>query len=220
MLSQHTHLQQTLQDLGYTCSSSENFPSIPNSCIPLVSVLVDDLVHAQAKVTQLETQVHEANEKIKDLGVQLGSMAAMARKVGDDNARLRERLRELEWMDEKVVELEYLLREYKGPNNQGDKADLDRLGERVGNEELKMTREEDTAVRVKKLEKVLEARETELHHLETILLHQLSPSLSSPTPQSRIIYLEEHIRTLESVPPLLFLTDLDALHKVTGSEER
>jgi hypothetical protein len=129
----------------------------------------------------------------------------MARKVGDDNARLRERLREMEWVDEKVVELEYLLREYKGSNYHGEKADLDRLGERGVDEELKMTtREDDTAatVRVKKLEKALEARETELHHLETI------------------IYLEEHIRTLESVLPLLSLTDLDALHKVTGSEER
>ena len=121
MSSQHAHLQHTLQDLGYTCSTSQDFPSIPSSCIPLVSVLVDDLVHAQAKVTQLEIQVHEANEKIKDLGVQLGSMAAMARKVGDDNARLRERLREMEWVDEKVVELEYLLREYKGQTTMGIK---------------------------------------------------------------------------------------------------
>jgi hypothetical protein len=106
------HLIQALQSLGY--SSGSSFPELPLSCIPLISVLVDDLVHSRGKVTKLEKEVDEANGTCRDLRIRLGSLESMARKVGKDNNRLRGRLKDGEWHDEKIVELEYLLDGYKG----------------------------------------------------------------------------------------------------------
>ena len=112
-MTSHHHLQQNLESLGY-CTSPSPFPEIPLSCIPLISVLVDDLLHSRAKVTKLEKQVNEANDKVKELTMQLASTEIMARKVGDDNSRLRELLRDVEWKMENIIELEYIVNEYKG----------------------------------------------------------------------------------------------------------
>ena len=64
-------------------------------------------------MAKLEKQVDEANEKCRDLRIRLGSMETVARKTGEDNERLRGRLKEVEWKDEKIVELEYLVDGYK-----------------------------------------------------------------------------------------------------------
>lgn len=75
---------------------------------------MDDLLHSRAKVTKLEKEVDEVNEKYRGLRIRLGSMETMARKTGEDNERLRGRLKDAEWKDEKIVELEYLVDGYKG----------------------------------------------------------------------------------------------------------
>ena len=103
-------LPQRLQDLGYSASGSSSlFSDIPISCIPLVSVLVDDLLHSREKVTKLETQV---DDRVKDLRIQLARMESMVKRVGDDNIRLR---KEMQGKDEKIFELEDIVdEEYKG----------------------------------------------------------------------------------------------------------
>jgi hypothetical protein len=51
---------------------------------------------------------------------------------------------------------------------------------------------------MKKLEKAVDSRDIEIRDLEKILQHYLSAA-TLDNPHSRIIYLEEYIRTLESV---------------------
>lgn len=65
-------------------------------------------------MTKLEKEVDEAHGTCRDLRIRLGGLESMARKVGEDNNRLRGRLKDGEWKDEKIVELEYLLDGYEG----------------------------------------------------------------------------------------------------------
>jgi hypothetical protein len=117
--------------------------------------------------------------------------------------------------DEKILDLECMVdEEYKGHTQFSrlihasqliDIAPLEERQESHGGTSPCCADVGDTSIRVRRLEKALETRETEIHHLEN-MLHQHPPSAptsnpSSSNPYSRIIHLEEHIRTLESVFP-------------------
>ena len=148
-----------------------------------------------------------------------------ASKIASDNIRLREKTLEGDnnggsglQKDEKILELEYLLGEYKkryddmvdrsGPSS--DSAELvekssryeDNEGEQLPKEirfDLNSS-EAQKAVhdkRTKDLEKAVQKRDTEIHHLQSLLGERVVSNISDPT--TRLVYLEEYSRNLEEV---------------------
>lgn len=174
----------------------------------------------------------------------MGSIELTASKVVSDNNRLRTKFLEGDisgkdgkWRDEEVIELKFLLGEYKARNKEllqqlgkaeqsnGSRGitivivvDLesifpDKFSPVDSDLENDRTRAREAVHvdQIKQLEKAIQKRDHEIHHLQNLLGERVVSNISDTT--TRLIYLEEHSRKLEEV----FLTQtliLDTLRKV------
>jgi len=71
MSTSQTHLKESLRQLGYFSPTNTLIPSIPSSCLPLITTLVDDLLHAQTRVTRLENDMDDAEKQVRELSIQV-----------------------------------------------------------------------------------------------------------------------------------------------------
>ena len=72
MSSQH-HLKESLRKLGYFPPDDSEIPDIPETCLTLVSTLVDDLSHSESRMSRLTTELEVAGTKLRDLNLHVPS---------------------------------------------------------------------------------------------------------------------------------------------------
>jgi hypothetical protein len=72
-MSSQQHLKESLRSLGYCPSDKSEIPDLPASCLCLISTLVDDMTHSQTRITRLETELDEANDRSRKLNIQVAN---------------------------------------------------------------------------------------------------------------------------------------------------
>ena len=157
-----------------------------------------------------------------------------ASKIANDNSRLREKVLEVDadqesgrWKDDKIVELEYLLGEYKKRNEElperrrhscGWTDYTDKSSRPEPETDLTSLRVEKAVFskRTKELQKDIQNRDSEIQHLQSLLGEQVVSNIPNPT--TRLIYLEEYSRNLEQVVILQSISLKVATYRAVSEE--
>ena len=66
-------LKESLRLLGYYPADNSEIPDIPNSCLPLITTLVDDLSHSQTRISKLEVELADARKQKREMELQVGN---------------------------------------------------------------------------------------------------------------------------------------------------
>src|SRR5579862_4376688 len=70
-MASQQRLKQSLRDLGYTPSDNSEMPDIPETCMSLISTLVDDLLHSQDRIQRQQSQIDAMKTDAQELTMQV-----------------------------------------------------------------------------------------------------------------------------------------------------